>query len=410
MKPKISKFLIASLVLMCILTFALFPQTIAAPHNAKVYLKVTPEVVGTATPGEQVTVDIAINDLGAEDRLVALEWRLRFDPGLLEVLDTTEGNYLRSEAENAAAETGEDYGIAFHWQWDPGTDFIISFSLYYKIPWPPEVFPGNYSNGGTLATVTFNAISIPEEVTEVDLTIFDVRLLDVDGNGILYDHLEHGKYLVPTADEDLNIDGRVNIVDMYIFAKYFGTCLGHPRGWFARADINDDGKVNMLDGVRVAKKFGKITTPKLFLKVEPEDSHVSVDEEFSINITINDIEWPLRIVAVEWKLRFDTSILEVVEVVEGDFLRTVAEEAGPDYGTAFAYHTEDDYTISFTLYYKYPWPPGVFPSGGGTLATIKFHTIAEGTSILRLDDVELLDVDGNPVKYHHLEDGIAIVK
>jgi len=402
MKTDIGKSLTASLVLVCILTVVSLPQTIAASQTAEVYLKVTPQVVGAATPGEPVVIDITINDLRAEDKLVAMEWKLRFDPDLLEVLDCTEGNFLKLEAENATAVTGDSYGSHFYYEHDPGTDFVISFSLYYRHPWPPEIFP---DGTGTLATITFNAISIPEEFTEVDLTIFDVTMLDVDGNGIVYDHLEHGKYIVPTAAEDINIDGRVNIQDLFILGKSFGSYPGHPR-WDARADVNVDGKVGILDALKIAKQFGKITTPKLFLKVEPEYSHVSVGEEFSINITINDVEGPLNIVGVEWKLKFDTNGLEVLDVVEGDFLKSVAEKAGPDHGTAFWWLQEDNYVISFTLLYREPWPPKMFPEGSGTLATIKFRAIAEGTYILELDDVTLAPT----AVYHHLEDGIVIVQ
>jgi len=365
-----------------------------------VYLKVTPEAVGAETKGELVVVDIAIHDLNVEDKLVALQWKLRFDPNLLGVVDCTEGDFLKE----IAAAAGPEYGTYFLCVHDPGYDYIVSGSLYYKMPAPPEIFP---EGSGTLATITFNAISIPEEFREVDLILFDVKLLDVDGNGILFDHLERGRYLVPAASEDINIDGRVNIFDLYLFSKYFGTYPGHPRGWFARADVNSDGEVNIVDGLKIAKRFGKITTPKLYLKVEPQVTPASVSEEFSINITINDVEGPLRIVGVQWKLKFDTSGLEVLDVVEGDFFSSVAEEAGPDHGTYFWWIKEDNYVLSFTLLYREPWPPELFPEGSGTLATITFHAVAEGTYILELDDVTLLPPD---VRYHHLEDGIVIVK
>jgi hypothetical protein len=55
---------------------------------------------------------------------------------------------------------------------------------------------------------------------------------------------------------DINKDGKVNIQDLYIAAKAFGTEPGDER-WSEIADINKDGKVDIKDIYRVAKDFGK---------------------------------------------------------------------------------------------------------------------------------------------------------
>jgi hypothetical protein len=58
----------------------------------------------------------------------------------------------------------------------------------------------------------------------------------------------------PLPIGDINGDGSVNILDISLWAKAFGTTSTSPR-WNADADINHDGKVNILDGVIVAKSF-----------------------------------------------------------------------------------------------------------------------------------------------------------
>jgi hypothetical protein len=219
--------------------------------KAPVYLKVTPEIVGAAKVGSRVTVFITINSLRAVEKLVAIQWKLRFDPSLLEVVEVTEGNFLKSEAEKAKTQTGEEYGTAFDWKWDTGTDYVLSFTLYYKMPWPPTVFP---EGSGTLAILTFNAIQMPTELTRTDLVLFDVIMVDVEGNEIIYNRVENGVYIAPIELADLNMDMKVNIQDLYIFGIAFGSYPGHPR-WDPRADINSDGKVNILDGVIIAKAF-----------------------------------------------------------------------------------------------------------------------------------------------------------
>lgn len=55
---------------------------------------------------------------------------------------------------------------------------------------------------------------------------------------------------------DLNKDGTVNIIDLYIVAKAFGTKVGDPR-WNEIADINNDGKVSIEDLFLMAKDHGK---------------------------------------------------------------------------------------------------------------------------------------------------------
>lgn len=53
---------------------------------------------------------------------------------------------------------------------------------------------------------------------------------------------------------DLNEDGEVNIIDMSIFARAFGSYPGHER-WNSRVDLNSDEKINILDGVIIARSF-----------------------------------------------------------------------------------------------------------------------------------------------------------
>jgi hypothetical protein len=58
---------------------------------------------------------------------------------------------------------------------------------------------------------------------------------------------------------DLNSDGAVNIFDLRIVAKAFGSRPGDPY-WDPRADLNRDGRISILDLVLVAINYGR-TTP-----------------------------------------------------------------------------------------------------------------------------------------------------
>jgi hypothetical protein len=57
---------------------------------------------------------------------------------------------------------------------------------------------------------------------------------------------------------DVNADGIVNIVDISIAARAFGTQLGDPK-WNANADVNEDGIINILDIYGIAREYGETT-------------------------------------------------------------------------------------------------------------------------------------------------------
>jgi hypothetical protein len=55
---------------------------------------------------------------------------------------------------------------------------------------------------------------------------------------------------------DINGDGIVDIKDIVLLTKAFGSQPGHPR-WNPDADLNNDGKVSIVDLLLVLKNFGK---------------------------------------------------------------------------------------------------------------------------------------------------------
>jgi uncharacterized protein YfaS (alpha-2-macroglobulin family) len=55
---------------------------------------------------------------------------------------------------------------------------------------------------------------------------------------------------------DVNGDGVVNILDVAIVAKAYGSYPGHPR-WNPAADMDSNEIINILDVARVAKDYGK---------------------------------------------------------------------------------------------------------------------------------------------------------
>ena len=62
--------------------------------------------------------------------------------------------------------------------------------------------------------------------------------------------------LVSSLIGDVNIDGKVDMQDLYTAGRAFGETPNSP-GWNPNVDINGDNKIDILDLYLIAKNFGK---------------------------------------------------------------------------------------------------------------------------------------------------------
>jgi len=178
--------------------------------------------------------------------LIAAEFKLFFEPSILSLTDVTEGDFFKAFGPTFFVdETNANYGVV-------GILLLPTDEGGY----PPDDVVGFPHGDGSLATITFEVINLPEVLTEFPLELDDVIILDADLNELPPRSIEGAVLLAPTKREDLNQDGVINVLDMATFALAFGSYPGHPR-WNARADIDQNGKVNILDGVIVTVAFGE---------------------------------------------------------------------------------------------------------------------------------------------------------
>jgi thiol-disulfide isomerase/thioredoxin len=63
---------------------------------------------------------------------------------------------------------------------------------------------------------------------------------------------------------DVNRDGKINIIDVSLVARSFGSVPGNNT-WNETADLNNDGVINIIDITMVAKDFGKSESPFNYL-------------------------------------------------------------------------------------------------------------------------------------------------
>jgi hypothetical protein len=219
-------------------------------------LSVSPPLVEAHAVGTIFSVNIDVSELNAGWRAVSAQVRLLYDPAYLEVLNVTEGPFLQDPRWN------------LH-----GTLFLSSVEV--DVIYGPDVLIGdlllpNSDNGvwdafptgnGTIATVTFNVTSQPlgldNPPAHVYLGLGDpFSTLLNDNNDYIPTNLLSGEFRVyPTHKADINVDGKVDMKDIALVAKAFGTKAGDPR-WNANADVVTDGIINMRDVGFVARNFG----------------------------------------------------------------------------------------------------------------------------------------------------------
>jgi hypothetical protein len=183
---------------------------------------------------------------------------------------------------------------------DPEDNFIDFESLNGTVsvipPWPQNNFIATkngtdypvviYSNS-TISAFNFNetldkitfSVTGPDSTIGVCLITFPKPLIDgkyfrvflnssliqslTSQNGthkfvfFKHPHSTQQICILPPGPGDINEDGKVDILDIAIAAKAYGSYPGNPR-WNPIADINHDDKVDIYDIAFIAKHFGEI--------------------------------------------------------------------------------------------------------------------------------------------------------
>jgi len=94
--------------------------------------------------------------------------------------------------------------------------------------------------------------------------LYSTSLIDILGEPI--SHEVSDGYFVNGSPYDLNKDGHIDILDIRIVAKAFGsaavddpeTPYDETENWNPIADVNADGRVDIFDLRLVAKHYGEL--------------------------------------------------------------------------------------------------------------------------------------------------------
>jgi hypothetical protein len=212
--------------------------------STKPRLEAKPSTYTATTLGKKFTVNITIADIV---NLYSFEFQLTYNTTVLDATEITIGPFLKSPYQITKKIIDDSTG-----------------SIWLSVKSQP---PAPSSNGsGILATITF-MVPLESGIWHVEYTPLECDLQPIltilkTDKGITVPHDTtnlsfHYKYMPISGD--LNSDGIVNIFDLRIVAKAYGSEPGEPN-WDSRADLNRDSKINIYDLVLVSKNYGR-TTP-----------------------------------------------------------------------------------------------------------------------------------------------------
>jgi hypothetical protein len=114
-------------------------------------------------------------------------------------------------------------------------------------------------------------------------------------------------------------------------------------------------------------------SPDATVFVDPGESNVEVGQTFSVNISIANVS---GLLGFDFLLSYNASVLELVSVGEGSFLKSV--------GPTFMINLTSSGLIWLAVAVYNPQGQVVSANGTGVLAVATFKAIAEGVSLLDL--------------------------
>jgi len=193
--------------------------------------------------GYNFTINVTIANV---TDLFSWQVALYYRNDILEATEATEGPFLKTGGDTlfvtSPSETG---GVWNDYNATHGRIFL-GCTILGDLP--------GVNGSGVLATIKFKATALGCCILKLDRK--ETIVIDSDQNSMLPEVRDGYITVTEPLPGDLNGDGIVNILDLAIFGKAFGSYPGHPR-WNPIADINKDNTTNIIDLVLIAKNFGK---------------------------------------------------------------------------------------------------------------------------------------------------------
>ena len=188
-----------------------------------VIVRIVPTSVESPQVGEQLVITVDIAD---GQGVSGYQGKVEFDTSALRFVSLTHGIYLSGDVLPIATKV-ENSQVSF-------ANISIGSTAT--------------TTDGTLVTITFEVLNAKAS----KLILSDVLIGGIGGVSFPVT-IENAEILAPPEKPwDVNMDGKVNILDLTFVASHFGSEDAPPA-----ADVNRDGKVNILDLTLVASHFGE---------------------------------------------------------------------------------------------------------------------------------------------------------
>ena len=215
--------------------------TVLPPVTDVTVLNLGPKSTSSAEAKRVRVGDTFTLHFNTEDvtNLAGWQFDIAYDPAILEAIDVSEGDFLKSDGVSSFFQEGK-------------IDNIVGKITGFN----GARLAGGISGTGTLLSVNFAAKAFGEST----LTLSNVQLGAATGQVIPSGTLE---IIIIVEDKtesppwDVNQDGQVNILDLILVAQN----LGPDAPINPRADVNGDGVINVLDLIVVSQHIGESTAP-----------------------------------------------------------------------------------------------------------------------------------------------------
>jgi hypothetical protein len=210
--------------------------------------------------GQTFTVNVNITNVS---ELMGFDFCLSYDSAILQFAKLEEGSFLR--------------GVGSTFMINLTTKGLVWMAL---VLYHPNGLTISANGTGILATITFKALTVGESLLDLQSknpytpdsiklakdppgTVLPIANVAVDGrvvvspNSGLTSTPPDEPLSNPQAEKspDLDGDGKINIHDVAIAGRAFGSYPADPR-WDSRADLNNDEKVDINDVSKIAVRFG----------------------------------------------------------------------------------------------------------------------------------------------------------
>jgi hypothetical protein len=295
--------------------------------------------------GEEFNVTVDLSFVEASRRMVGVQFRVTYDPILVEALNVYEGYFLK-QFNNTAAPLYTFFTFSIEDDGTYGPNVLIGILVLPNGTGEWTNFP---AGSGALATITFKALYRPMTPDTVTMPLTLVNTM--------------------VTDDSLN-----EISHTFLDASYEPTPITRPT-----------------------------------LAVAPAAYTASlIGETFNTTVTITNLDpdalsFDQRLVGVKFRVQYDNTMLKPLALYEGAFLKQFNNTASPPY-TFLTYFFDDDPVYGSNVLVGILLLPNEtgewanFPVGDGTLSTITFEAIAQPgepqpsvSSALTLTDTQLIN-------------------